>query len=343
MTSPERWVAAGALAVAAALTASSASSAPVAALPRARSVVIPKTVAVSAAPAVRDVDQAVVRRHLEQLQAVADANGGHRSTGSSGDDATVDYVAGQLEAAGYAVTRQAVSTPSGPTTNLVAELAGADPSAVLMIGAHLDSVDEGPGLNDNGSGGAAAIATAQALAAVVAEPAVTVRFAWWGGEELGMLGSQAYVDGLSADGLGAITGYLNIDMLGSPNGGYFVYDDDPALEQALYVGLAAQGVRGAPETGADGRSDHDAFAAAGVPVGGLSSGAEGTKSEQEAQRWGGTAGQPYDPCYHASCDDLGNVDLGVLDTMADALAHAVWALAVPAVPALVDARRSQAS
>ena len=88
-----------------------------------------------------------------------------------------------------------------------------------------------------------------------------------------MLGSQAYVDGLSADELGALTGYLNADMLGSPNGGYFVYDDDPALEQVLYDGLAAQGVQGAPETGADGRSDHTAFAAAGVPVGGLFSGA----------------------------------------------------------------------
>ena len=93
-----------------------------------------------------------------------------------------------------------------------------------------------------------------------------------------------------------------------------------------------------PETAADGRSDHTAFAAAGVPVGGLFSGAGRIRSEAEARRWGGTAGEPYDPCYHASCDDLGNVDLEVLDTMADALAHAVWELAVPAAPARVDAR-----
>ncbi len=271
-----------------------------------------------------------MRGHLEQLQALADAHGGHRSTGSPGYEASVDYVADQLEAAGLAVTRQEVSTPDGPTANVVAELAGADPGTVLMVGGHLDSVDEGPGTNDNGSGSAAAIATAQALAAAVPEPAVTVRFAFWGGEELGLLGSQEYVDGLSADELGAISGYLNADMLGSPNGGYFVYDHDAAIAHALYAGLAAQGVQGAPETGADGRSDHSAFAAAGVPVGGLFSGAEGTKSEQEAQQWGGTAGEPYDPCYHAPCDDLGNVDLGVLDTMTDALAHAVWALAVPA-------------
>ena len=278
---------------------------------------------------VPDVDLAVVRGHLEQLQAVADAHGGQRSAGSPGDEASVGYVAGQLEAAGFAVTRQEVSTPDGPTVNVVAELAGADPGTVLMVGGHLDSVDEGPGANDNGSGTAAAIATAQALAAGVPEPGVTVRFAFWGGEEVGLLGSQAYVDSLSADELGAFGGYLNADMLGSPNGGYFVYDDDAAIEQALYDGLAAQGVQGAPETGADGRSDHSAFAAAGVPVGGLFSGAEGTKSEQEAQQWGGTAGEQYDPCYHTPCDDLGNVDLVVLDTMTDALAHAVWTLAVP--------------
>ena len=242
------------------------------------------------------------------------------------------------------MTRQEVGTPAGPTTNVLAELAGSDPSRVLMVGGHLDSVDEGPGLNDNGSGTAAAIATAQALAAAVPEPAVTVRFAWWGGEELGLLGSQAYVDRLSADELGADhrvpqrrharlaeRRLLRLRRRRGPRAG--------AVRRA--GGAGRPGCAG--DAGPTGAATTPRSRPRACPSAGCSPAPRATKSEQEAQQWGGTAGEPYDPCYHASCDDLGNVDLGLLDTMADALAHAVWELAVPAAPARVDARLPRAS
>ena len=75
-----------------------------------------------------------------------------------------------------------------------------------------------------------------------------------------------------------------------------------------------------------------ALAAAGIPVGGLFTGAGEAKSEREEDQFGGTAGQPADPCYHQRCDDLGNLDLTVLDQMADAAAHAVATFANDTTP-----------
>ena len=63
---------------------------------------------------------------------------------------------------------------------------------VVMAGAHLDSVQDGPGINDNGTGSAALLETAIQMAKV--KPNNTVRFAWWGAEESGLLGSEHYVD-----------------------------------------------------------------------------------------------------------------------------------------------------
>ena len=83
-----------------------------------------------------------------------------------------------------------------------------------MAGAHLDSVQDGPGINDNGSGSAALLETAIQMAKV--KPANTVRFAWWGAEESGLLGSEHYVAGLTEDEADAIALYLNFDMVALP-------------------------------------------------------------------------------------------------------------------------------
>jgi Zn-dependent M28 family amino/carboxypeptidase len=220
-----------------------------------------------------------------------------------------------------------VESRSRPTSNLLAELPGADGDRVVMVGAHLDSVEEGPGINDNASGSAAILEIARQLAGT--RPAHTIRFAWWGGEELGLLGSRHYLGELAAADRERMALYLNADMVGSRNFRRLVYDGQaegaPAgsevIERVLTEQLRSQGLA-VGETSLRGGSDHASFAAAGIPVGGLFTGAGEAKSAREREAFGGTTG-PADPCYHARCDDLDNLDLGVLDQMADAAATAV--------------------
>ncbi len=172
-----------------------------------------------------------------------------------------------------------------------------------MAGGHLDSVTAGPGVNDNGSGVAALLELADALGGRA--PGARVRLAFWGAEELGLIGSRRYVGGPGRRAARErIAAYLNLDMVGSPEPTRGVYSDtDPAIETLLrrLVGPRAE------EENASGRSDHAPFQRAGIPVGGLYTG----------------AGRPHDPCYHRACDDLGNVDMPVLVDMARAAAEAV--------------------
>ena len=275
-----------------------------------------------------DIDVAAVQGHLDALQQIADDNGGNRATGSEGYRASVDYVTEQLEGAGYTVNEQPFDTFGGESYNLTAELEGADPSHVVMLGGHLDSVDEGPGINDNGSGSAGELATALAFAEANPDPSVTIRFAWWGAEEQGLLGSSHYVESLDQAELDRIDAYLNFDMIGSPNGGYFVYDGDDAIETTFNEFFGTRDITTAPST-VGGRSDHAAFEQAGVPIGGLFSGAEEIKTEEEAQQWGGTAGEAYDGCYHSACDTTENIDPTMLDNMTDAMSYTLWSLTAP--------------
>ncbi|MDQ4118838.1 MAG: M28 family metallopeptidase [Actinomycetota bacterium] len=224
--------------------------------------------------------------------------------------------------------------------NVLAQTRTGDPARTVMAGAHLDSVPDGPGINDNGSGTAALLEIATKMGA---SPPVgqAVRFAWWGSEEEGLIGSTKYVQALSEPDRRAIAAYLNFDMVGSPNAGYLAYDGDnsdnvgagpgPAgsdvIERALVDGLGAVGVR-AEGTDFDGRSDYGPFIEAGIPSGGLFTGAEEAKTPEQARLWGGTAGRPYDPCYHKGCDRLSNVDQAALDKNVDAMATGIGRFAV---------------
>jgi aminopeptidase S len=195
-----------------------------------------------------------------------------------------------------------------------------------MAGSHLDSVTSGPGINDNGSGSAAVLETALAVSRAQYKPTKHLRFAWWGAEELGLVGSRSYVNRLATGDRSKISAYLNFDMIGSPNPGYFVYDDDPAIEKTFKDYFGTIGVPTEIETEGDGRSDHAPFKSAGVPVGGLFTGAGRTKTAAQAAKWGGTAGQSFDRCYHSSCDTTANIDDTALNRNSDALAYAVWGL-----------------
>lgn len=222
------------------------------------------------------------------------------------------------------------------SVNVIAETRTGRPDNVVMAGAHLDSVPEGAGINDNGSGSAALLEAALKLGS---RPDVnnTVRFAWWGAEELGLIGSTEYVAGLTFEEQLDIALYLNFDMIASPNVGYFVYDGDDsdgegagpgpygsAQIEATFVDFIEDRLN-VPTQGTDfsGRSDYSGFINVGIPAGGLFTGAEGVKTPEQAALWGGTAGEAYDPCYHQACDDLGNVDRVALDRNLDAMAWAV--------------------
>lgn len=235
----------------------------------------------------------------------------------------------------------AVANPSNEirtttSRNIVAQTRKGRADNVVMAGSHLDSVDVGPGINDNGTGSAGLLEVALELGGN-ANVKNAVRFAWWGSEELGLLGSQAYVDSLSFEQQLDVALYLNFDMIGSPNAAYFVYDGDDS--DAVGAGPGPYGSAqieqtfssffdnelGVPSRGTDfsGRSDYGGFIAVGIPSGGLFTGAEGIKTTEEAALWGGTAGVAYDPCYHSACDNLGNVDRVAFDRNIDAVAWSV--------------------
>jgi Zn-dependent M28 family amino/carboxypeptidase len=216
--------------------------------------------------------------------------------------------------------------------NVLADTRTGRADRTVVVGAHLDSVDAGPGINDNGSGSAVILETALQMARLGIQPANRVRFAFWGAEELGLLGSAYYVRTLSAQDRQNILLNLNFDMLASSNFARFVYDGDgsdsaagpagsDAIEAVFNDYFAARGLATRP-TALNGRSDYGPFLEAGIPAGGLFSGAEGRKTEGEAALFGGAAGAPYDPCYHSACDTLATVSDAALDQMGDAAAHA---------------------
>ena len=225
------------------------------------------------------------------------------------------------------------------TENVLAELPGKNAANVVMAGAHLDSVNAGPGINDNGSGSAALLEVAENLAKV--KPQNTVRLAWWAAEESNLVGSTYYVNDLPQAERNKIALYLNFDMVGSPNYVFFVYDGNDsdavgagpgpagsAQIEALFEQFYA--ARGLSSKGTDfsGRSDYGPFIGVGIPSGGLFTGAEGIKTAEEAALWGGTVGQAYDPCYHQACDTFANNSNVALDVNSDAIAHSVLSYAM---------------
>jgi hypothetical protein len=226
-----------------------------------------------------------------------------------------------------------------PTRNVIAETASGDPNNVIVVGGHLDSVGVGAGINDNGSGSAAILEIAEQLSGVALRN--KIRFVWFSAEESGLLGSEAYVASLPSSERSKISAMLNFDMIGSPNFVRFVYDGDLSdseppeggapegsaqIEQLFLDYFASQGLATRP-TAFDGRSDYGPFIEAGIPAGGLFTGAEGIKTAEEATVFGGTAGQPYDPCYHLGCDGLSNLSQLAQEQMGDAAAHATITLA----------------
>ncbi|ACU38779.1 M28 family peptidase [Actinosynnema pretiosum subsp. pretiosum] len=290
-----------------------------------------QAVASPTALAAPDISLSNVQSHLSTLQSIATANGGNRAHGRAGYKASVDHLKSRLDAAGYTTAVQQFTSNGAVGYNLTADWPGGDVNNTIMLGGHLDSVTAGPGINDNGSGSAGLLEVALTAARTNFAPTKHVRFAWWGAEELGLVGSTYYVNNLPSAERSRIKAYLNFDMIGSPNPGYFVYSASGqpsgslALQQLLQS--AFSGVVATELTSVGGRSDHAAFARSGIPVGGLFTGAEVAKTSAQAQKWGGTAGVAFDRCYHRSCDTTANINATALDRNADAIAFALWGLA----------------
>lgn len=223
------------------------------------------------------------------------------------------------------------------TRNVIAQTKTGSTANVVMVGAHLDSVPAGPGINDNGSGVAAVLETALQLGNSP-KVANAVRFGFFGAEEEGLLGSKNYVQSLNEEALKDLALYLNFDMLGSPNPGYFTYDGDQSakptdgaprvpegsagIERMLVAFLKGAG-KPPEDTSFDGRSDYDAFTLSGVPAGGIFSGAEEKKSVEQAERWGGQADEPFDPNYHKASDTVEHIDRTALEINGGGVAYAV--------------------
>jgi Zn-dependent M28 family amino/carboxypeptidase len=223
--------------------------------------------------------------------------------------------------------------------NVVAQTKTGDQHNVVVVGAHLNSVSRSPGINDNASGVAAVLETAVQLGGSPTVPNA-VRFTFWGAGEAGLEGSTKYVASLGPDGLNDVALYLNFDSIGALNAGFFTYDGDqsgqpnpdlPAsrvppgsagIERTLAGYLNLAGVRPA-DMPLSRASDYSPFLTAGIPIGGITTGASQRKTEVQARLWGGQAGAPFDPGYHSPRDTIDNVDRRTLSITGPAVAFAV--------------------
>ncbi|KAI5865139.1 Zn-dependent exopeptidase [Durotheca rogersii] len=235
------------------------------------------------------------------------------------------------------------------TTNIIAQTIGGDPNNCVMLGAHSDSVAEGPGINDDGSGSLTLLEVATRLTSYRVNNCV--RFAWWAGEEEGLLGSDYYVAVLPREENLRIRLFMDYDMMGSPNFAYQVYNATNAANPAgseelrdLYVEwYTAHGLNNT-FIPFDGRSDYDAFIRNGIPGGGIATGAEGVKTDGEQVLFGGKAGDWYDPCYHQLCDDVSNVNQTAWLVNTQLVAHSVatYAISFDGFPARSEAKAASA-
>lgn len=216
--------------------------------------------------------------------------------------------------------------------NVIAETVGGSKDSVLVIGGHSDSVFDGPGINDDGSGIVGILEVATQLTGYAVNN--SVRLGFWAAEEFGLLGSYHYTENLSAEEAAKIRLYLNFDMIASPNYILGIYDGDgSAFNQTGPAGsaeaelffedfFAANGLNSTP-TDFSGRSDYAGFLDRGIASGGLFTGAEVVKTEEEAELFGGEAGVSYDINYHQAGDNITNLAWDAFEWNTKAIAAAV--------------------
>jgi len=276
--------------------------------------------------------------HLKVFDDIANANKdtGYRLSGTPGYAETIKYIKDKLVNSGLTITEQQVEYGGGTAINLFAETSTGNDNQVIIAGAHLDSVAEGPGLNDDGSGAAALLELAIQIGNNKDfKPVNKLKFAWWAFEEPGMIGSAYYVNNLNDSERAKIGMYLNLDMIAtaSPNyyygiedGDFSISKDDPKVPPAYinifkaYPGYVAQNgeikkafvsyFENYPVPKSDivlsalhGNMDYEAFLLNRIPFGGLYSG--------------------KDNCNHQACDNYQNLNKDVLLINTKAIAYII--------------------
>lgn len=227
--------------------------------------------------------------------------------------------------------------------NVLAQTKTGSTKDVIVVGAHLDGPRTGPGINDNGSGVAAVLETALQLGPL-APVNNAVRFVFWGADEDGLNGVLDYVFGLNEQQLNDIAMYLNFNLLGSPNAGFFTDDGDQSGPpgQGISFGDVPEGSAGIERTlsgylnlvgrrPADMplgiRTDYHPFMIAGIPIGGMSTGASQPKTTVQARLWGGQVGVGFDPNFQSPRDTIDNINREALAVMGSGVAFAVGSYA----------------
>ena len=264
--------------------------------------------------------------YFKQLTVPVGVVGGYGASALAGSTAPIRLV---LDAENVNITSR----------NVLAQTATGSPNEVIILGAHLDSPRGGPGINENGTGVAAVLETALQLGPL-APVNNAVRFVFWGADEDGFNGAMDYVFGLDRDQLNDIAMYVDLTVLGSPNAGFFTHDGDQSgppspgiafgdvpdgsagIERTLAGYLYMAGKRPA-DMPLSTRSDYHPFMVAGVPIGGVTTGASQTKTAVQERLWGGQAGVPFDPNYQGPRDTIDNVNREALAVMGSAAAFAV--------------------
>ncbi|MFD8723559.1 M28 family peptidase [Streptomyces sp. NPDC059629] len=264
------------------------------------------------APAPPTISQTDVMTHLQVLQRIADRNGGNRALGTKGDDESFAHVKRVLDASGFVTHIEPFTYQGKRGHNLIADWPGGDRRHVIMAGAHLDSVPEGPGINDNGSGSAALLAVAQAVGKSHLSPQRHLRFAWWDGEEPGLIGSADYVAALSPQARSAIDSYSNFDQTGSKHVDYRIVTKGDPETYAAYEKDFAERSQPTFEVDGAGGSDDASFESAGIPLGGFTTG--------------------ISDCIHEPCDDLSNVDPATETSSANTILDVTWSLVTSSHP-----------
>ena len=315
----------------------------------------------SAAKLVECIKQPVLWRQLSAFQRIADDNPGpdghdNRDTGTPGYKASVEHVAALMRAAGYRVTVQPYNwtkidgEKSDIDYNLIADSPFGDPEHVVVLEGHLDSI-YGAGMLDNASGSTTILEIALNMANTPTRN--QLRYIWFGGEELGLLGSKYYTRNLTKEELGRIDFDIDADVTATPNFAIIVADPRFAPNRKRFppnvipeskVGnqdfaeyFRSIGVISRPGAGGNTGTDSNSFSLAGVPNTGILTQQDCCKHGWDVRDWGGVLGN-YEGkipsrnggCVdhpHRWCDNLSNNDPFVFEMVSRSVAYVTWKLA----------------
>lgn len=182
---------------------------------------------------VDQVDSATLMQHVQSLCDI----GPRFVKDEEATDKSIAYLREQLEPLGYEILEEEWPVSDFKVRNLFASKKGESfPDRVIEVSAHYDSVRTSPGADDNASGVAGLLEVARLIADQKLEH--TVRFCFFGGEEIGLVGSSLHVDNIG-EHEGEVIGLINLEMIG------YATDEPGTQETPIRIPLIAS----PPETG----------------------------------------------------------------------------------------------